>query len=303
MKVSSIFSRGRWNETMENYLQLFIAGISTGSIYGLIALAFLIIYNTTKIVNFAQGEMVMVGAMMAFFGIGVSKFSYAGTILIVIGAMVLLSYVFRYALVVPLQHRGAPIFNIIIGTIAFGTVVSEGIGLWLGKQQYGVPPIIPNNPIQLMGLSILPQNLLIIIVSFVLVGFIYFFFHKTMTGLSLRAVAISPDGAKVSGIKLSRMLAIGFILSALVSGVGGMLIAPVVGASPYMGLSIAVKGFAAAILGGMGNIYAGMIGGLIIGVTESFLSYGLPSYAEPITYAIMLFMLFFKPTGLFPEHS
>jgi len=288
---------------LENYIQLLIAGISTGSIYGLIALAFLIIYNTTKIVNFAQGEMVMMGAMMAFFGIGISKFNYAGTILIVIGSMVVLSYVFRYALVAPLQRRGAPIYNIIIGTIAFGTVVSEAIGLWLGKQQYGVPPLIPNNPLHFMGLSILPQSLLIIVVAFTLVLAIWYFFHKTMTGLSLRAVAINPDGARVSGIKLARMLAIGFLLSAVVSGIGGMLIAPVVGASPYMGLSIAVKGFAAAILGGMGNIYAGMVGGLIIGVVESLLSYNFASYAEPITYAIMLFMLFVKPTGLFPEHS
>jgi len=291
------------SEQLENYIQLVIAGISTGSIYGLIALAFLIIYNTTKIVNFAQGEMVMVGAMMAFFGIGISKFNYFGTILLVLAAMIVLSYVFRYALVAPLQRRGAPMFSIIIGTIAFGTVVSEGIGLWLGKQQYGVPPIIPNNPIHFLNLSILPQSLLIIIVSLVLVVAIWYFFHKTMIGLSLRAVAINPDGAKVSGINISRMVAIGFALSALVSGIGGMLIAPVAGASPYMGLSIAVKGFAAAILGGMGNMYAGMVGGLIIGVIESLLSYNFAAYAEPITYGIMLFMLFVKPTGLFPEHS
>ena len=99
------------------------------------------------------------------------------------------------------------------------------------------------------------------------------------------------------------MLTIGFVLSAIVSGIGGLLIAPVAGASPYLGLSVAVKGFAAAILGGMGNIYAGMIGGLLIGIIESFSYYYIPGYAEAIAYSIMLFMLFIKPTGLFPEHS
>ncbi|MBB6453712.1 branched-chain amino acid transport system permease protein [Salirhabdus euzebyi] len=288
---------------MDVYGQLLIAGISTGSIYGLIALAFLIIYNSTQIVNFAQGEMVMVGAMMTFFGLSFHSFSYLSTFFIVIGSMIVIAFIFQHVLVKPLQKQGASMFSIIIGTIALGIVLSEGMGLWLGKQQYGVPPIIPNNPISLGNITILPQNLLIIIISWSLVISIWYFFNRTMTGLSLRAVSISTEGAQVSGIKISRMLAIGFTLSAVVSGIGGLLIAPVVGASPYLGLSIAVKGFAAAILGGMGNIYAGMIGGIIIGISESFFSFYIPSYAEAITFTIMLFMLVVKPTGLFPEHS
>lgn len=283
--------------------QLLLAGISIGSIYGLIALAFLIIYNSTKIVNFAQGEMVMVGVMMAFFGLNLHSLSYLSALLIVIGSMIILALIFQYVLVKPLQNQGASMFHIIIGTIALGTVISEGMGLWLGKQEYGVPPIISNNPITLGGVSILPQNLIIILVSWALVLLIWYFFTRTMTGLSLRAVSISTEGAEVSGIRISKMVTIGFTLSAIVSGVGGMLIAPVIGASPYMGLPIAVKGFAASVLGGMSNIYAGMIGGILIGISESLFGYYIPSYAEAITFAIMLFMLVVKPTGLFPEHS
>ena len=288
---------------MDILIQLLIAGISLGSIYGLVALAFLVIYNSTQIVNFAQGEMVMVGGMMAFLGLSLYNFSYISTFFIVIGSMIVIAFLFQNVLVNPLRKQNAPIFTIIIGTIAFGTVSSEGMGLWLGKQEYGVPPIIPNDPISIGGASILPQSVLIIVISWVLVIGIWYFFHNTMTGLSLRAVSVNAEGAQVSGIKIKRMLMIGITISAIVSGIGGMLVAPIIGASPYVGLSIAVKGFAAAILGGMGNIYAGMIGGLIIGITEAFFSFYIPSYAEAITYGIMLFMLVVKPTGLFPEHS
>jgi branched-chain amino acid transport system permease protein len=288
---------------LENYIQLFIAGISAGSIYGLIALAFLIIYNATRIVNFAQGEMVMAGAMMTFFGLGLVRLNYLAAFLIMAGAMVILAQLFKLILVAPLERRSAPLFSIVIGTIAFGTIASEGFGLWLGKQEYGVPPIVANVPLQFGNLSILPQNLFIILISWGLVAMIWFFFNRTMAGRSLRAVGINPEGAAVSGIKVSKMRTVGFTLSALVSGIGGMLLAPITGASPYIGLSLAVKGFAAAILGGMGNIYAGMIGGLIIGVAESFASYYISQFAEAITYGIMLVMLFFKPAGLFPERN
>jgi branched-chain amino acid transport system permease protein len=288
---------------LESTFQLLIAGISAGSIYGLIALAFLIIYNATQIVNFAQGEMVMVGAMMGYFGLSLRGYSYASTILIMIAAMFVLAYLFRYLLVTPLQRRQAPLYSIIIGTIAFGMIVSEGMGLALGKQQYGVPPMIANETLKIGELSILPQNLLIILISWGLVAIIWYFFTHTILGLSLRAVGINREGALVCGIRVSRLLTIGFVLSAIVSGLGGLLIAPIAGASPYIGLSIAVKGFAAAILGGMGNIYAGMIGGLIIGIAESFSSYYTPMYSEAIAYGIMLLMLFVKPTGLFPERT
>ncbi|WP_226036650.1 branched-chain amino acid ABC transporter permease [Aquibacillus saliphilus] len=288
---------------MDTFLQLIIAGVSTGSIYGLVALAFLIIYNTTSIVNFAQGEFVMVGAMMAFFGVALSEFGYISTFLIIVGSMFVLAQLFKFILVSPLQKRGSSIFHIIIGTIAFGTVLTEGMGLLLGKQIYGVRPLMGREPLYFGNLSILPENLTTIVVSFVLVLVVWYFFHYTMTGKSLRAVGINPEGAQVSGINVARMTIIGFTLSALVSGIGGMMIAPISGASPYIGLPIAVKGFAAAILGGMGNIYAGMIGGLIIGVAESFANYYISSYAQAIAYGIMLLMLFVKPTGLFPEKS
>lgn len=288
---------------MENYVQILIAGISTGSIYGLVALAFVIIYNSTKIVNFAQGEFVMMGGMMAFLGLTLMQLQYGFAFLLILGVMMLLAVAFRYVLVSPLQRRNAPLFSIIVGTIAFGTVVSEGIGLLLGKQPYGVPPIIENRPVTIGSVSLLPQNLFIIVIAFLLVAFIWFFFNRTFLGRSLRAVGINPDGAKVCGIKVAHIQLLGFVISAIVSGIAGMLVAPIVGASPYIGLSVAVKGFAAAILGGMGNIYAGMIGGIIIGIAEAFGSYYISSYAEAIAYIVMLVMLLVRPTGLFPERT
>lgn len=281
---------------MTTFLQLAVSGIALGSIYGLIALGFLVIYHATGLVNFAQGQLLMVGAMATFlllmrFGLGY-PLAIAGVIVVAL----LLALLFRFGLHRPMVKRGAPTTNMVVATIAFGLVLTAAAELFIGNTKYGVDPMIPTPPISIGGVSIQTQSLLIVIVAWALVGAIWFFFTKTLTGVSLRAVGLNRNAAAVSGVRVSRLITIAFIISIAVTAVGGMLVAPIIGAGPDMGLAIAVKGFAAAVLGGMSSVYRGMIAGVAIGLIEMLSSYYISSaYAPVIAYTILFLALVFMP--------
>ncbi len=281
---------------MSTFLQLAVSGIALGSIYGLIALGFLVIYHATGLVNFAQGQLLMAGAMVTYlvlvrFGLG-----YPLALLAVIVVALVIALIFRYGIHRPMVARGAPITNMVVATIAFGLVLTAAVELAIGNTKYGVDPLFPGAPIAIGPVSIQTQSLVIVIVAWALVGAIWFFFTKTLTGVSLRAVGLNRNAAAVSGVRVSRLITIAFIISVTVTAVGGMLVAPIIGAGPDMGMSIAVKGFAAAVLGGMSSVYRGMIAGVAIGLIEMLSSYYLSSaWAPVIAYAILFFALVLMP--------
>jgi branched-chain amino acid transport system permease protein len=204
--------------------------------------------------------------------------------------------VFNHGLVRPLNRRGAPLYSIVVGTIAFGVVLEEGAALLVGDEMHGVAPVVANKPLSVGGVSVLPQTLITVVVAWVIVGGVWLFFNRTLTGVSLRAVGINRTGATVTGIRVPRMIASGFILSLVVICLAGLLIAPIIGAGPRMGLDLGVKGFAAAVLGGMSSVYRGMVAGLAIGVLETTSAYYLSSsYAAAIAYAVLLVALCLQP--------
>ncbi|UUT34662.1 branched-chain amino acid ABC transporter permease [Microbacterium elymi] len=221
---------------------------------------------------------------------------YPLAILGVIVVALILALLFRYGLHRPMVQRGAPTTNMVVATIAFGLVLTAAAELGIGNTKYGVDPIIPGPPIIIGGISIQTQSLLIVVVSWVLVAAIWFFFTKTLTGVSLRAVGLNRNAAAVSGVRVSRLITLAFILSVIVTAVGGMLVAPLIGAGPDMGTTIAVKGFAAAVLGGMASVYRGMVAGVVIGLIEMLSSYYVSSsWAPVIAYAILFFALVLMP--------
>lgn len=281
---------------MSTFLQLAVSGIALGSIYGLIALGFLVIYHATGLVNFAQGQLLMVGAMATYLLLMKLELSYPIAILGVLGVALILAFLFRYGLHRPMVKRGAPTTNMVVATIAFGLVLTAAAELFIGNTKYGVDPMFPGPPIEVGGISIQTQSLVIVIVAWVLVAGIWFFFTKTLTGVSLRAVGLNRTAAAVSGVRVSRLITIAFIISIIVTAVGGMLVAPIIGAGPNMGLAIAVKGFAAAVIGGMSSVYRGMVAGVAIGLIEMLSSYYLSSaWAPVIGYAILFFALVLMP--------
>lgn len=281
---------------MTTFLQLSASGIALGSIYGLIALGFLVIYHATGLVNFAQGQLVMAGAMTTYLLLMQFDLGYPLTIIGVIVVALLLALLFRYGLHRPMVSRGAPTTNMVVATIAFGLVLTAAAEVGIGNTKYGVDPVIPGPPITIGGVSIQTQSLLIVVVSWALVAAIWFFFTKTLTGVSLRAVGLNRTAAAVSGVRVSRLITIAFIISVTVTAIGGMLVAPLIGAGPDMGFIIAVKGFAAAVLGGMSSVYRGMVAGVAIGMIEMLSSYYISSaYAPVIAYTILFLALVLMP--------
>ncbi|GAA1062341.1 branched-chain amino acid ABC transporter permease [Agromyces bracchium] len=281
---------------MTTFLQLAVSGIALGSIYGLVALGFLVIYHATGLVNFAQGQLLMAGAMTAYVLLMQLDLGYPLVLLGVVVVALLLALVFRYGIHRPMVRRGAPTENMVVATIAFGLVLTAAAELGIGNTRYGVDPIFPGAPIAIGGVSMQTQSIVITAVAWVLVGLVWFFFTKTLTGVSLRAVGLNRTAAAVSGVRVSRLITVAFALSVIVTAVGGALVAPIIGAGPSMGLAIAVKGFAAAVLGGMSSVYRGMVAGVAIGLIEMLSSYYISSaYAPVIAYTILFLALVLMP--------
>ncbi|MGO9620213.1 MAG: branched-chain amino acid ABC transporter permease [Desulfobaccales bacterium] len=277
-------------------LQYFISGLTNGAIYALIALGFGIIFNTTTIINFAQGEFVMLGAMCA-----ISIYHLAPSLpLAFLGAVIIVSLVglaFERLALRPVGEA-APLTLIII-TVGAG-VFLKGVAMLLwGKESYTLPPFSGEAPLHLGPATILPQNLWVLGLTLLLVLALEAFFRLTLMGKAMRACSYNLRAARLVGIAASRMVQLSFVLSALLGAGAGILIAPLTLGVYDMGTMLGLKGFAAAIIGGLGSLSGGVLGGLLLGLAESFTT-GLISsgYRDAVTFLLLLVVLFLRPRGL-----
>jgi branched-chain amino acid transport system permease protein len=277
-------------------LQYFISGLTNGAIYALIALGFGIIFNTTTIINFAQGEFVMLGAMCA-----ISIYHLAPSLpLAFLGGVILVSLVglaFERLALRPVGEA-APLTLIII-TVGAG-VFLKGVAMLLwGKESYTLPAFSGEAPLHLGPATILPQNLWVLGLTLILVLALEAFFRLTLMGKAMRACAYNLRAARLVGIAASRMVQLSFALSALLGAGAGILIAPLTLGVYDMGTMLGIKGFAAAIIGGLGSLLGGVLGGLLLGLAESFTS-GLISsgYRDAVAFLLLLVVLFLRPRGL-----
>ena len=277
-------------------LQYFISGLTNGAIYALIALGFGIIFNTTTIINFAQGEFVMLGAMCA-----ISIYHLAPSLpLAFLGGVIIVSLVglaFERLALRPVAEA-SPLTLIII-TVGAG-VFLKGVAMLLwGKESYTLPPFSGEAPLHLGPATILPQNLWVLGLMLVLVLALEAFFRLTLTGKAMRACAYNLRAARLVGIAASRMVQLSFALSAILGAGAGILIAPLTLGVYDMGTMLGLKGFAAAIIGGLGSLLGGVLGGLLLGLAESFTS-GLISsgYRDAVAFLLLLVVLFLRPRGL-----
>ncbi len=276
--------------------QYFISGLTNGAIYALIALGFGIIFNSTTIINFAQGEFVMLGAMCAisiYHLVPSLALAFGGGVIIVS----LVGLVFERLALRPVGEA-SPLTLIII-TVGAG-VFLKGVAMLLwGKESYTLPPFSGEAPLHLGPATLLPQNLWVLGLTLVLVLALEAFFRLTLMGKAMRACAYNPRAARLVGIPASRMVQLSFALSALLGAGAGILIAPLTLGVYDMGTILGLKGFAAAIIGGLGSLLGGVLGGLLLGLAESFTS-GLISsgYKDAVAFLLLLVVLFLRPRGL-----
>ncbi len=276
--------------------QFLASGISLGAIYALVAVGFTIIYNATGVINFAQGEFVMLGGLFA------ATATAAGlplplAILLAVLAVTAVGILFERAVIHPL--RRASVLAMIIATIA-GSILLKGIAMFVwGKETYFLPSFSGDAAISFLGAAILPQSLWIVGITAVVVAGLSLFFHRALLGKAMRAVAANRSAARLVGIKTGNIILLAFALSAAIGAVGGVIITPIALMDYDRGSMLALKGFAAAVLGGMGSFPGAVAAGIILGVLES-LGAGLLSshYKDAIALVILLMMLFLRPAGI-----
>ncbi|MBF0455315.1 MAG: branched-chain amino acid ABC transporter permease [Magnetococcales bacterium] len=281
----------------EVFLQSLITGVTVGSAYALVGLGFAIIFNASDVVNFAQGEFVMIGAMSAvsLLAVGlpfVVAIGFALLITVAIG-MMLEKFAIEPA-------KSATVVSTIIITIGASIFLRGAALLIWGKNFHSLPAFSGEIPIHLGSATLTPQSLWVMGVTALMVLLVRSFFKRTVTGKAILACSANPMAASLMGIPVRRMMLFSYGLSAFLGGVAGVLIAPIAFTSYDAGMMLGLKGFAAAILGGLGNPMGAVAGGVVLGVLES-LGAGLISsgYKDAIAFIILLLVLFFKPQGLF----
>ena len=276
--------------------QFLITGVTVGSIYALVGLGFAIIYNASDVVNFAQGEFVMIGAMTAI-SLITAGVPFLFALVLAALATVAIGLALEKFAVEP--ARGASVVTLIIITIGASIFLRGMAQLIWGKNFHAMPHFSGETPLQLGGATLLPQNLWVMGGTAVLVLAVRWFFNHTSVGKALLACSCNPMAAQLMGINVRWMLLLAYGLSALLGAVAGMLVAPITFTSYDAGVMLGLKGFSAAILGGMGNSMGAVAGGLLLGILESlgagFVSSG---YKDAIAFVVILAVLFFMPGGL-----
>ena len=279
------------------FLQFLFSGFTVGAIYALVGLGFTIIYNASHVINFAQGEFVMLGGMSTVFlistGMPMPVAMLGAVIITILIGLALQKFALQPA-------RNASIVTLIIITIGASIFLRGAAQVLLGRNFRSLAPISGNDPIMIGGAAVLPQSLWIMGGTMAIVIALQFFFNRTLIGKAIVASAHNPVAARLAGINASFTMLLSFGLAAMLGGIAGILIAPISLSYPGVGIMLGLKGFCAAVLGGLGNPMGAVVGGLIVGISEAMTAgYISSAYKDAVAFVIILAVLFFLPSGLF----
>jgi len=290
-------------ELLAQVPQLVVSGVTKGCIYAIVAIGFSIIYSSTQVINFAQGEFVMVGAMVAAVLLAKTNLLVALPTAVAAGCLVG-GFV---ALLVLIPIRRASVITLIIITIG-ASIMFRGLAqLFWGESAIPAPPFtgveaggyVEDREFHLFGAVVRSQELWVVGVTGLLVLGMHLFFKYSLIGQAMRACAMNQTGAKIVGISVRRVIVASFVMAAGLGAVAGVVVSPVFYAKCNMGTALGLSGFCAAVLGGLGNFGGGVVAGIILGIVES-LTGGLlwSDYKDAIAFVILLAILFVRPEGL-----
>ena len=283
------------------FLQFLFSGITVGATYALAALGFTLIYNASNVINFAQGEFIMLGGMLAVL------FAQAGlpmpvVLLLAIAIPAVVGVVMEKVAIEPI--KGAETVSLIIVTIGASLVIRGLIQVWLGKGTHSLPAFSGDEPLQILGATLLPQSLWVLGVTAVVVVCLWYFFNRTLTGKAMLATSFNRTAAELVGINTNWVLFMSFAMAAGLGALGGILITPITMTSYDVGIMLGLKGFVAVVVGGLGNGLGAVVGGLLVGVLEAMgAGYISSAYKDAMPFVLILLVLFFMPRGLFGGKS
>ena len=281
---------------MAESLQFFFSGLTVGAIYALVALGFTLIYNACDVINFAQGEFVMLGGMITVF-LGLAGMPLPLAAVVAVAATLLVGFALHRLAIEP--ARGASPVALIIITIGASIFLRGVAQVVFDKRFHSLPPLFGNDPIRLGGAAILPQSLAVLAGAGAIVLLLWMFVDRTLWGKALIATAANRLAARLVGIDTRRIVGWSFAASAGIGAVAGILITPITLTSYDVGTLLALKGFAAAMLGGIGSAAGAVVGGLLLGMIEAFTAGYLSSqYKDAAAFVVILAVLIALPQGL-----
>jgi len=300
------------------FVQQLVNGLILGSIYALIALGYTMVYGILGLINFAHGEIVMIGAMVTItilnllIGAGVHLPGFAlvaVSLILAVPVCALLGYSIERIAYRPL--RSAPRLAPLITAIGVSIVLQNAAMIIWGREYVPFPSILPNTPFTLAGAAITPVQVVIVIVAFTMMAGLLLLVHRTRLGRAMRATAQSPDVAALMGVNVNSVISATFILGSCLGATAGVMVSANYGqAHAYMGFLLGLKAFSAAVLGGIGNLAGAVVGGLLLGLIESLgagyigdLTHGFlgSQYQDVFAFLVLILVLVFRPSGLLGE--
>lgn len=285
-------------------LQQLINGISLGSIYALIALGYTMVYGIVKLINFAHGDVFMVGSFIGFYSIRVFDLGFFPSLLIAMTACAIFGILIERIAYKPL--RNATRIAALITAIGVSLFIEYGTIYLRGAQPVAYPSnVLPNKNIDFLGVTINSQSLFILGISIALMILLYFIVHKTKVGKAMRAVSHDADAARLMGINVNNTISATFAIGSALAGAAGVIFGIYyIKIEPLMGIIPGLKAFIAAVLGGIGIIPGAMVGGLTLGVIESLVSAaGFSLLRDGVAFIVLILILIFRPAGLLGKNT
>ena len=282
---------------MAGFLQFIFSGLTVGAVYALVGLGFTLIFNVSSIINFAQGEFVMLGGMITVFAAGAGVPLPVAAFLAIVTTTLVGVALHRFAIEPARGSNPVVLIMITIGASIFLQGMAQQI---FDKRFHSLPPLVSGEPLRIGGATILPQSVLVLLCASAIVVGLWLFVERTMLGKAVIATAANRLAARLIGIDTRKLIDFSFAVSAAIGAVAGILITPITLTSYDAGTVLALKGFAAAMLGGMGSAVGAVAGGLMLGMLESLSAgYISSSYKDAVAFIIILVVLVFMPQGLF----
>ena len=286
---------------MELFVNAVVTGIAVGAVYGLIAIGYTVVFNTTRVFNLAQGDLVMVGVLLSYWALDVRGWPQVLAVVLVLVAVPIVSLVEERVAVRPFLGRDRDNIGWFISTLAFGLIVETVVTRLYGDNPpRPVRSPLPSGPVHIGMVTTRPQLLLAVGVLAVVTLAIEVFYKRTWLGQAMRATADDRDIAALRGIDPRRMSLVAFAIGGLLGAIGGYVVAPIVYADVTIGLVYSIKGFIALAIGGFGSIRGAIIGAIAIGVAEQLFDlYSDPRYEIVASLGLLMLILAVRPTGLF----
>lgn len=286
---------------MTEFLQYIVNGLVVGGVYAIVAVGFVTIYNVSKVINLAQGEFLMLGSMLTVTFISL-KVPYGAAVPLAILLVTALG-VLMQKYIIGFAKQATPL-SLIILTIGLSILIRGIASQAWGKDSYTLQPLTGSEPISFAGVSISQQSVWVVLSVLIILTGLWYLMEKTMTGKKIKACSVNTLAARLMGVSPSKMAMLAFAISAATGALAGIVIAPLNVTSYDVGILLGIKGFSAAIFGGLGSPIGATVAGLLLGLMES-LGAGLISSGvkDAVAFLILIAVLLIKPTGLFGERS